>query len=94
MVSTEMPLLLVPFAYVAAASSCEGVVVVVSSEVASVVPLFFVAAMWCIEPMGGCQTVGGKCLRTDGHYSSKGQAHDSSSKYSLSLFSVPSMNIT
>ena len=66
-VSTETPSLLAPFAYVAAASSCEGlvVVVVVSSEVAPVVPLFFVAAMWCIEPIGGRQTVGGECLRNE-----------------------------
>ena len=63
----ETPSLLAPFACVAAASACEGVVVivvvVVSSEVAPVVPLFFVAAMWCIEPTGGGQTVGGECLR-------------------------------
>ena len=64
-----MPSLLVPFACVAVASSCEGVVVVVvvvvvvSSEVAPVVPLFFVADMWCIEPTGGRQTVGGERLR-------------------------------
>ena len=53
--NSETPSLLAPFACVAAASACEGVVVVVvvSSEVAPVVPLFFVAAMWCIEPTGG-----------------------------------------
>ena len=67
MVSTETPLLLVPLSCVAATSSCEGVVdivvVVVSSEVVPVVSFFFVAAMWCIEPTGGRQTVGGECLR-------------------------------
>ena len=31
---------------------------------------------------------------TDGYYNSKGQARNSSSKYSLSLFNIPSMNIT
>ena len=63
--STEMPSLVVLFVCVAATSPCEGVVVVVvavSSEVAPVVPLFFIAAMWCIEPTGGRQTVGGECL--------------------------------
>ena len=61
-----MPSLLVPFACVAAASPYEGVavaVVVVSSEVAPLVPFFFVTAMWYIEPTGGRQTVGGECLR-------------------------------
>ena len=53
MSSAETPSLLASFACVAATSPCEGVVVVVSSEVAPVVPLFFVADMWCIEPTGG-----------------------------------------
>ena len=64
--STETLSLLAPFACVASTLPCEGVVVVVvvSSEVAPVVPLFFVAAMWCIEPTGGRQTVGAKLTGT------------------------------
>ena len=66
MVSTETPSLLAPLACIAAASPCEGVivvVVVVSSEVVPVVPFFFVVTMWCIEPTGERQTVGGECLQ-------------------------------
>ena len=90
----EMSSLLVPFACVAAASPCEGVVVVVvivSSEVAPVVPIFFVAAMWCIEPMGGAKLLVESVSGTDGHYNSKGQAPNSSSNI-LSLYSMCPIN--